>query len=40
MPSQDYNSSNKRIAKNTLVIYGQVILKMFLGLYTPSLGTR
>lgn len=37
MPSQDYSSSNKRIAKNTLVIYGQLILRMFLGLFTSRL---
>ena len=37
MPSQDYSSGNKRIAKNTLVIYGQLILKMFLGLFTSRL---
>lgn len=33
----DYKSGNKRIAKNTLVIYGQLILKMFLGLFTSRL---
>ena len=37
MPSQDYSSGNKRIAKNTLVIYGQLILKMFQGLFTSRL---
>ena len=37
MPSQDYSSGNKRIAKNTLVIYGQLILRMFLGLFTSRL---
>lgn len=37
MPSQDYSSGNKRIAKNTLVIYGQMILRMFLGLFTSRL---
>ena len=30
----DNSQANKRIAKNTLVIYGQMILRMFLGLYT------
>ena len=33
----DTSQANKRIAKNTLVIYGQMILKMFLGLYTSRL---
>ena len=33
----DYSSGNKRIAKNTLVIYGQLILRMFLGLFTSRL---
>ena len=37
MPSQDYNSGNNRIAKNTLVIYGQLILRMFLGLFTSRM---
>ena len=37
MPSQDYSSGNKRIAKNTLVIYGQLMLRMFLGLFTSRL---
>lgn len=33
----DTSQANKRIAKNTLVIYGQLMLKMFLGLYTSRL---
>ena len=33
----DTSQANKRIAKNTLVIYGQMILRMFLGLYTSRL---
>ena len=33
----DTSQANKRIAKNTLVIYGQMILKMFLGLFTSRL---
>lgn len=37
MTKQSYNSGNKRIAKNTLVIYGQMMLKMFLGLFTSRL---
>lgn len=37
MMVQKYSSSNKRIAKNTLVIYGQLILRMFLGLFTSRL---
>lgn len=35
--TQDYNSANRRIAKNTLVVYGQLMLRMFLGLYTSRL---
>ena len=31
------SSANKRIAKNTLVVYGQLILKIVLGLYTSRL---
>lgn len=34
---QDYSKGNKRIAKNTLVVYGQLMLRMFLGLYTSRL---
>ena len=34
---QDYSKGNKRIAKNTLVIYGQLMLRMFLGLFTSRL---
>lgn len=37
MMVQKYSSSNKRIAKNTLVIYGQLMLRMFLGLFTSRL---
>lgn len=37
MTIQEYSSGNKRIAKNTLVIYGQMILRMILGLYTSRL---
>jgi O-antigen/teichoic acid export membrane protein len=37
MIKEDYSKGNKRIAKNTLVIYGQLILKMFLGLFTSRL---
>lgn len=33
----DTSQANKRIAKNTLVIYGQLILRMFLGLFTSRL---
>ena len=33
----DTSQANKRIAKNTLVIYGQMVLRMFLGLYTSRL---
>lgn len=33
----DTSQANKRIAKNTLVIYGQMILRMFLGLFTSRL---
>ena len=33
----DTSQANKRIAKNTLVIYGQLILKLFLGLFTSRL---
>lgn len=35
--SPDYHSGNKRIAKNTLVVYGQMLLRMLLGLYTSRL---
>ena len=31
------SQANKRIAKNTLVIYGQLILRIFLGLFTSRL---
>jgi O-antigen/teichoic acid export membrane protein len=34
---QDYGRGNRRIAKNALVIYGQLLLKMFLGLFTSRL---
>lgn len=37
MMIQEYRSSNKRIAKNTLVVYCQLLLRMFLGLYTSRL---
>ena len=37
MSNQDYSCSNKRIAKNTLVIYGQLMLRTFLGLFTSRL---
>lgn len=33
----DNSQANKRIAKNTLVVYGQLMLRMFLGLYTSRL---
>ena len=33
----DYRTGNKRIAKNTLVVYVQMILRMLLGLYTSRL---
>ena len=33
----DYSSNNKRIAKNTLVVYGQLMLRLLLGLYTSRL---
>ena len=33
----DNNRANKRIAKNTLVVYGQLMVRMFLGLYTSRL---
>lgn len=33
----DTSQANKRIAKNTLVIYGQLMLRMFLGLFTSRL---
>ena len=33
----DYSKGNKRIAMNTLVVYGQLMLRMFLGLYTSRL---
>ena len=33
----DNISGNRRIAKNTLVIYGQLMLRMFLGLFTSRL---
>jgi len=35
--TQDYRNANRRIAKNTLVVYGQLMLKLFLGLYTSRL---
>lgn len=35
--NSDYNSGNKRIAKNTLVVYGQLMLRLLLGLYTSRL---
>ena len=31
------SQANKRIAKNTLVVYGQLMLRMFLGFYTSRL---
>ena len=31
------SQANKRIAKNTLVVYGQLALRLFLGLYTSRL---
>ena len=34
---KDYSSGNKRIAKNTLVVYGQLLLRLILGLYTSRL---
>ena len=37
MITNDTSQANKRIAKNTLVIYGQLILRMFLGLFTSRL---
>ena len=33
----DNTQANKRIAKNTLVVYGQLVLRMILGLYTSRL---
>lgn len=33
----DYRSGNRRIAKNTLVVYGQLMLRLVLGLYTSRL---
>lgn len=33
----DKSKDNKRIAKNTLVVYGQLVLRMILGLYTSRL---
>ena len=33
----DYSSNNKRIAKNVLVVYGQMMLRLLLGLYTSRL---
>lgn len=33
----DYSSGNKRIAKNTLVVYVQLMLRLLLGLYTSRL---
>ena len=35
--NSDYSSGNKRIAKNTLVVYGQLMLRLVLGLYTSRL---
>ena len=37
MIKEDYSRGNKRIAKNTLVVYGQLMLRMFLGLYSSRL---
>jgi len=37
MIKEEYSKGNKRIAKNTLVVYGQLMLRMFLGLYTSRL---
>lgn len=37
MPKKDNSQANKRIAKNTLVIYGQMFFRMMLGLYTSRL---
>ena len=37
MIDKDYKSGNRRIAKNTLVVYGQLLLRMLLGLYTSRL---
>ena len=34
---REYSYNNKRIAKNTLVIYGQMMFRMFLGFYTSRL---
>lgn len=33
----NYNSGNKRIAKNTIVVYVQLMLRLLLGLYTSRL---
>ncbi|MBR4381859.1 MAG: lipopolysaccharide biosynthesis protein [Bacteroidaceae bacterium] len=33
----DHQTGNKKIVKNTLVVYGQLFLKMLLGLYTSRL---
>lgn len=33
----EYSSNNKRIAQNTLVVYGQLMLRLLLGLYTSRL---
>ena len=33
----NYQSGNKRIAKNTLVVYGQLAIRVLLGLYTSRL---
>lgn len=35
--NQDYKSGNKRIVKNTFVVYGQLMLRLVLGLYTSRL---
>lgn len=37
MIKEDYSKGNKRIAKNTLVVYGQLMLRIFLGLYSSRL---
>lgn len=33
----NYQNGNKRIAKNTMVVYGQLAIRIFLGLYTSRL---
>ncbi len=37
LSGKDYQSGNKRIAKNTLVVYGQLLIRVLLGLYTSRL---